>query len=406
MVSQGRIGNLITAKPTDRRAILEEAAGIGGLHARRHEAELRLSAAENNLNKADDIMKQTENQLKNLQKQAAEASKYKLISEDIKRKDAGLIYLSFLKIEKEIQQNKDALNEIEDEISAINIDKNYNLENLKKLENEIKPTRDKSEEQNTKLQKILLDADKINEEEKRVKETIDNIKDENKNVASDITRENEIILKSGNNEDRLKSEREELLDIEKNYYEIEKQSTDDYKKALNKLSQLQVKIKDFFETVISYLKNKDDVNTDNIRNEFNMHLSEIADQQEIYATRFGKYDLVKQESIKRKERLLNIEKEVKNWRDLKENSNIKLIDLKNKMKLNEEKLELEEIKPKEIAEKKGSYSQNIKNIKEILDQYKIELANKETAIVNINESLNKINNSILEKTEKEYAPKQ
>ena len=124
MVSQGRIGNLITAKPTDRRAILEEAAGIGGLHARRHEAELRLSAAENNLNKADDIMKQTENQLKNLQKQAAEASKYKLISEDIKRKDAGLIYLSFLKIEKEIQQNKDALNEIEDEISAVNIDKN------------------------------------------------------------------------------------------------------------------------------------------------------------------------------------------------------------------------------------------------------------------------------------------
>ena len=69
------------------------------------------------------------------------------------------------------------------------------------------------------------------------------------------------------------------------------------------------------------------------------------------------------------------------------------------MKLNEEKLELEEIKPKEIAEK-GSYSQNIKNIKEILDQYKIELTNKETAIVNINENSNKINNSILEKTEK------
>ena len=101
-------------------------------------------------------MKQTENQLKNLQKQAAEASKYKLISEDIKRKDAGLIYLSFLKIEKEIQQNKDALNEIEDEISAINIDKNYNLENLKKLENEIKPIRDKSEEQEHKVKRRAM----------------------------------------------------------------------------------------------------------------------------------------------------------------------------------------------------------------------------------------------------------
>jgi chromosome segregation protein len=64
MVSQGKVGSLITAKPTDRRAILEEAAGIGGLHARRHEAELRLSAAENNLKKADDIMKQIEASVK------------------------------------------------------------------------------------------------------------------------------------------------------------------------------------------------------------------------------------------------------------------------------------------------------------------------------------------------------
>ena len=77
MVSQGRVGALITAKPTDRRAILEEAAGIAGLHARRHEAELRLNAAENNLKKADDLMKQTDNQLKNLVKQAEEESKYK-----------------------------------------------------------------------------------------------------------------------------------------------------------------------------------------------------------------------------------------------------------------------------------------------------------------------------------------
>jgi chromosome segregation protein len=83
MVSQGKVGSLITAKPTDRRAILEEAAGIGGLHARRHEAELRLNAAENNLKKADDIMKQIELQLKNLLKQAEEASRYKTISNDI-----------------------------------------------------------------------------------------------------------------------------------------------------------------------------------------------------------------------------------------------------------------------------------------------------------------------------------
>ena len=85
LISQGRIGSLVTAKPVDRRAILEEAAGISGLHARRHEAELRLNAAENNLKRADDLRKQKEKQLTNLQKQAEEATKYKTISEDIKK---------------------------------------------------------------------------------------------------------------------------------------------------------------------------------------------------------------------------------------------------------------------------------------------------------------------------------
>ena len=67
MISQGRIGSLVTAKPSDRRAILEEAAGISGLHVRRHEAELRLSAAENNLKRADELRRQQEKQLFNLQ---------------------------------------------------------------------------------------------------------------------------------------------------------------------------------------------------------------------------------------------------------------------------------------------------------------------------------------------------
>jgi chromosome segregation protein len=83
MISQGRIGALVTAKPTDRRVILEEAAGISGIHARRHESELRLNSAENNLKRADELKRQQEKQLENLKKQAQEASKYKLISEKI-----------------------------------------------------------------------------------------------------------------------------------------------------------------------------------------------------------------------------------------------------------------------------------------------------------------------------------
>ena len=100
IISQGRIGALVTAKPADRRAILEEAAGISGLHVRRHEAELRLNAAENNLKRADELRKQKEKQLLNLQKQAEEAQKYKFISEEIKKIEAGLYYLKLSEIDK------------------------------------------------------------------------------------------------------------------------------------------------------------------------------------------------------------------------------------------------------------------------------------------------------------------
>ena len=93
IISQGRIGALVTAKPSDRRSILEEAAGIAGLHVRRHEAELRLNAAENNLKRADELRRQQEKQLFNLQKQAEEAAKYKNISEEIKKIEAGLYFL-------------------------------------------------------------------------------------------------------------------------------------------------------------------------------------------------------------------------------------------------------------------------------------------------------------------------
>ena len=90
IISQGRIGALVTAKPSDRRAILEDAAGISGIHVRRHESELRLNSAENNLKRADELRRQQEKQLENLKKQAEEATKYKLISEEIKKFEAGL----------------------------------------------------------------------------------------------------------------------------------------------------------------------------------------------------------------------------------------------------------------------------------------------------------------------------
>uniref|UniRef100_UPI0022EB2427 AAA family ATPase n=1 Tax=Falsiroseomonas oryzae TaxID=2766473 RepID=UPI0022EB2427 len=80
MVSQGRVAALIQAKPEDRRAVLEEAAGIAGLRARRHEAELKLRQAETNLGRAEDLLNEMEGARQGLQRQARQAARYRNLS--------------------------------------------------------------------------------------------------------------------------------------------------------------------------------------------------------------------------------------------------------------------------------------------------------------------------------------
>ena len=399
MVSQGRVGALITAKPTDRRAILEEAAGIAGLHARRHEAELRLNAAENNLKKADDVTRQIENQLKNLLKQAEEASKYKEISDEIRRYEAAIIFLNAASVEDEINVSSEKLNENEDEISAINIEINFNENEIEKLNSEIKPISIESNELVKNLQKLNIEFDQINKDEERVNLEIEKLKKDIKITYSDINREKEIIANSTNNVERLTKERDEILVIEKNYYEIEKKATDDYKISLNSLNSAKESLKSFFNKLIGIIKNKENANEEDIKKEFEENLANIEDKQEKYASRFGKYDLVKQEAIKRKERLDNIDKEIKNWRDLKENSSNKLDELKEKLKLLENNLEKEDDRPRQIAEKRGSYQQSIKNYEKDIENISSSLILKQEKIDKLNIELKKINETKLEKTE-------
>lgn len=93
MVGQGHIGELIQAKPQARRALLEEAAGISGLHTRRHEAELRLRAAETNLERLDDVVGELGSQIESLKRQARQANRFKSLSADIRRAEAALLHL-------------------------------------------------------------------------------------------------------------------------------------------------------------------------------------------------------------------------------------------------------------------------------------------------------------------------
>ena len=118
MVSQGRVGTLVGAKPEERRAVLEEAAGITGLHARRHEAELKLRAAEANLARSEDLRGQLETQLAALKRQARQASRYRNISAAIRAADAELLSIQRARVETDRAAAQTSLREATEAVVA------------------------------------------------------------------------------------------------------------------------------------------------------------------------------------------------------------------------------------------------------------------------------------------------
>jgi chromosome segregation protein len=108
LVHQGRIGEIIQAKPEQRRRVLEEAAGVSGLHARRHEAELRLKAAEANLLRAEDVIGQLAAQMDGLKKQARQAIRYRTVSAQVRKSEATLYHLRWTAASIEVTEAEHA----------------------------------------------------------------------------------------------------------------------------------------------------------------------------------------------------------------------------------------------------------------------------------------------------------
>jgi chromosome segregation protein len=108
LVHQGRIGEIIQAKPEQRRRVLEEAAGVAGLHARRHEAELRLKAAETNLLRVEDVIGQLGAQIDGLKKQARQAIRYRTVSSQVRKAEATLYHLRWTAANNEVAEAEHA----------------------------------------------------------------------------------------------------------------------------------------------------------------------------------------------------------------------------------------------------------------------------------------------------------
>ena len=405
MISQGRIGALVTAKPTDRRAVLEEAAGISGIHVRRHESELRLNSAENNLKKADELRRQQEKQLENLKKQAVEAYKYKSILEEVKKIEAGLYYIKLIEIEKEIELTKEITDKSDVEIGGITIEINHKNNLVEEANQKLKPLRDKNIEILSKLQRLNLEFQNLEDEEKRTKTDKDRLLKSQNTLEKDTEREKNIILESQSNEKRLAEEKNVLIDTESKYYDLEKKTENDLQVVTGELKKEQDILEEITKNLtlnrqeknfISYLNNinqslenaqnqldnnenhkardtinnvvisiKDKTNTlkstatENKINQITELTNKIKLVQEKYASALSKHQSIKTDTIKRRERIKNIDTEIQNWKNLKFNSEKMSKELGTRM--DKIKAELDNISklPEIIAVKKGQLMQNI-----------------------------------------------
>ena len=389
LISQGRIGQLVTAKPIERKSILEEAAGISGIHARRQEAETRLNAAENNLKRADELKKQQQKQLDNLKKQAEEATRYKEISKEIKKIEAGLYYLKISEIEKDKKLIAEKLSELDDEISVVNIDFNHNNTLLEEENKKLAPLRDKKMESAAKLQKLNLDMANLIEEESRVKSLQEKLNKSIQTIESDLERERSISLDADINEKRILKEKEELLKTENQLLDVESSSSIELKTSKAQLDNLQTQLDVMLDQIERDIDLDKKLSKESFK-ELKQLVKKITSSQEDYAEKYGKDKSIQSDSIKRKERIKNIDVELENWRNLKSNSEkmtSELTDRKNKLaaELNENQKN-----PERIATSKGQNLQNLENTKKGNEEIENELIEAEKKYNAINQNLKEI----------------
>ena len=389
LISQGRIGMLVTSKPADRRLILEEAAGISGIHARREEAESRLGAAENNLKRADELKKQQEKQLDSLKKQAEEATRYKEISREIKSVEAGLYYLKLTAIENDKSTIIEKLSEQDDELSAVKIDLSHNNELLEEENKRLAPLRDKKMENLAKLQKLNLEISNLEEEESRIKNLRIKLQNSLDTLDSDLEREKSISLDASLNEKRILEEKNELLKTEKEISKTELKSEQDLGQSKASLQSLQAHLDEIINEIESYI-DSDKKLTRPLFEKLKEIVIQITSSQEKYASVYGKNESIKSDSVKRRERIKNIDIELENWKNLKTNSDKMISELnKRKNKIKSEINENQKI-PEKIATTKGQNIQNVENTRKRSEELNEELAKAETKYNFINQNLKEI----------------
>ena len=206
LVRQGQIGEIISAKPQARRLILEEAAGVSGLHSRRHEAELRLKGAEDNLTRVEDVLKQIDAQVDSLKRQARQSNRYRELAGAIRRHEALARLIAWREHETafaEARRRLDAdLLEVAERTRAQA--EAARLQALAAVA--LPPLREEEARRGAALHRIALAREALEAEEKRAKEREAELERRLAQFTGDLQREEALIADAAGVMDRLAAE--------------------------------------------------------------------------------------------------------------------------------------------------------------------------------------------------------
>jgi chromosome segregation protein len=210
LVHQGRIGEIIQAKPEQRRRVLEEAAGISGLHQRRNEAELRLRAAEQNLLRVEDVVTQLAGQMDALKRQARQAIRYRVVAADIRKAEATLFHLRWVNAHTEITDAERAKDLSVRAVADATIAQTEAGKGREEAAVAVPPLRDAEVRAGAALQRLISARDALDQEETRARERLAELERRLVQLAEDILRERALVADAETTLQRLASEEEML----------------------------------------------------------------------------------------------------------------------------------------------------------------------------------------------------
>ena len=192
LVHQGRIGEIIQARPDQRRRVLEEAAGISGLHARRHEAELRLKAAEQNLARVEDVITQLAAQVASLKTQARQAVRYRNISGQVRRVEALLLHLRWMAAQAEVAEAERVKDETVRVVAARTGEQAAATTRQTEVAATLPALREAEARAAAALQRLIVARETLEQEEARAKARIEELNRRLEQFAADLDRERKL----------------------------------------------------------------------------------------------------------------------------------------------------------------------------------------------------------------------